>query len=315
MTQQLARLALDVPAFDDHDLTLIELGGKRAWLASEVATALGYADPRAINRAIRNPANWGAEFDAGIEYDVLEGDELAALKRLVPDSVTSRAPAATVLYEPGMWAVLQLTRQDKGVEFRRYWRRVVMPALDQLEAGGAVVDMQGQPLAPVEASSAPSISQQREARLLAREERLAAVERRKSAQDFREALARLEAAGVIDQKRAAHYLVQSLEYQLDTTLNELRPAQEQGSTAYLSPTRIARAWGISAQAVGRAITAATVNGHAVRNHPNRRICRVLIKSRLHTDGDARCYEYGPRAIQEIRRTAVRLGYLSERVSS
>ena len=100
---------------------------KPCWIAVEVADLFGYAQKsRPISNCIRRE-----KFEIGVEYDVLEGEDLKLFKEVFVDEVSQYkyVPKIFVFYEEGLYGFLAYTEMPLGIEFRNWIRREVMPAL------------------------------------------------------------------------------------------------------------------------------------------------------------------------------------------
>jgi prophage antirepressor-like protein len=117
--------------FEGKALTFVTFRGEPVVVARELATALGYAEPAKLGRMIRD--EWSAEFVEGVDFRLLEGEELAEFKRLGPSggpsSIDSRAPSLLILTESGLYLVALRTEKALGVKLRRFLATVVLPKL------------------------------------------------------------------------------------------------------------------------------------------------------------------------------------------
>lgn len=101
--------------------------GKPCWLALDVAKAIGYKDKStAITDAIKRE-----EFKKGKEYSVLSGGDLKEFKNIFDEHLKEfkYSPKIIIFYEEGLYGFLAASRMDKGVEFRTWIRREVMPQI------------------------------------------------------------------------------------------------------------------------------------------------------------------------------------------
>lgn len=111
--------------------------GRPCWIANEVVSLFGYAEGSVtIQDCIE-----AEDFEAGIEYDVLRGEDLRAFKQVVGqvtngDLVTSLkfTPQLTIFYEDGLYGFLEYTHKPEGVQFRKWIRREVLPEIRQTGA-------------------------------------------------------------------------------------------------------------------------------------------------------------------------------------
>ncbi|WP_297439512.1 BRO family protein, partial [uncultured Clostridium sp.] len=103
--------------------------GKVCWIGSEIGKMFGYAQPRnGIYDCIRRE-----KFEVGLEYDLLEGEELKEFKEIFSDVLEDFkfAPKIIVLYETGLYGFLGYTEMPLGVEFRAWIRKEVMPVIKE----------------------------------------------------------------------------------------------------------------------------------------------------------------------------------------
>lgn len=116
--------------FEGHDVTTVVYKGKPCMVAADLGLALGYGSGgRKIKDRLRE---WGDELESGVDYDVLEGQDLADFKALSgvgPKSGPSRAPSLTILYESGVHLVCIKTEKPAGRAFRRWLADEVLPQL------------------------------------------------------------------------------------------------------------------------------------------------------------------------------------------
>ncbi len=113
-------------------------------VARDLGRALGYGD----KGLVKSIAEW-AEFYAGRDFDVIEGEDLRQFKaqmRLVPGSGTNRAANLTILYETGMDLACQKAQTEAGAHLRRYLAEFGQP----LARGG-----QGAPVGKPVAGACP----------------------------------------------------------------------------------------------------------------------------------------------------------------
>ena len=242
--------------FEDTPIRFFRFKGKWAALAHDVATWLAYEYPQTLVKNIRG--EWSAEFDEGLDYGVVKGQNLKDLKQLVVDLATSeadssigaRAPSAMLLYKDGVYAALMRTGKPEGIQLRKWLRRDVFPALEQdgfyavdRAIGGEVLDLEAEPL-----DSQLALRFQRERRLLLRLE----LEKQKLATEtmFR-VLSAAEPLG-LDRDLWAHLIVMAAEIATGRNLSpSLCLAQPLKAEDWQSPTQIAERYGVSPQKVGR----------------------------------------------------------------
>ena len=120
--------------FEGKALTQLEIDGRPAWIAREVATALGYVKPGRLVETLRT--RWADELIEGQDYAVLEGERLKVIKELIPGLGMTFAPTLLVLFEPGLHLTLLKTPMPAGRRLRRFLVAEVLPKLVRgLESG------------------------------------------------------------------------------------------------------------------------------------------------------------------------------------
>lgn len=120
-----------------NDLLVKEFEGKQicnfiwrdkpCWVALDVAEVLGYKDKsRAINATVRRE-----NFKLEKEYSILSDEDLKEFKAVFSDYLKDfkYSPKIIIFYEEGLYGFLAASRMDKGVEFRTWIRREVMPQI------------------------------------------------------------------------------------------------------------------------------------------------------------------------------------------
>jgi len=118
---------------DGHRLIGVVYRGEPYVIASQLATALGYEDPRALAQAISR--DWADEFERGVEYIVVRGQELKELREVIEAAAGSTttlsrfAPATLLLTRSGVDLACIKTNKPAGVELRRRLVRELFPAL------------------------------------------------------------------------------------------------------------------------------------------------------------------------------------------
>lgn len=101
--------------------------GQVCWSGSKTAEFFGYNQPRrALYDCIRRE-----KFEEGVEYKILEGEELKVFKEVFSEVLGELkfAPKIVILYETGLYGFLTYTEMPLGVEFRNWIRKEVMPTL------------------------------------------------------------------------------------------------------------------------------------------------------------------------------------------
>jgi prophage antirepressor-like protein len=129
-------LVLARPAFDGHEMAVIEINGRQAWSARQVGSALGYEDARSVQTMIR--AEWSTDLVDGTDYQVITGEELATVKDAAPELVSARAPSLMLLTESGVFLVAMLSRQPASQRLRRWLANEVLPSIRRTGGFGTV---------------------------------------------------------------------------------------------------------------------------------------------------------------------------------
>lgn len=116
--------------FNDHEILEVEHQGKPAFLAQQVGSALGYADPSQLAENITR--KWSEDFEEGRDYLKLTNGTLAAFKATVnyPSDrrvVDPQARHLILLTESGAQLAAILSRTAQGRAFRRWLVDVVLP--------------------------------------------------------------------------------------------------------------------------------------------------------------------------------------------
>ncbi len=100
------------------------------WIANEVLSLFSYAD---ASKTIQDCIT-AEDFELGLEYEVLRGEDLKAFKEMVNAATTStvvpnKTTQLTILYEDGLYGFLQYTDKPEGIQFRKWIRREVLPEI------------------------------------------------------------------------------------------------------------------------------------------------------------------------------------------
>lgn len=101
--------------------------GKPCWLALDIARTIGYKDKsKAIGTIIKKE-----NFKLEKEYSILNGDDLKEFKEIFGEYITDVKYISKIIifYEEGLYGFLAASRMEKGVEFRTWIRREVMPQI------------------------------------------------------------------------------------------------------------------------------------------------------------------------------------------
>lgn len=120
----------DIVTREFHSLPIVELSfnSRQCWLLSSIEKAMEYADG-SLARLIRE--EWSSEFHAGHHFDVVQGTELRALKRLLTESnsVSANSRAVTLLYVEGIDLAVIKTEKPIGRAVRAFLVDNVMQPL------------------------------------------------------------------------------------------------------------------------------------------------------------------------------------------
>ena len=247
--------------FEDKPLTTLTVHGRPAWIAREVGEAIGYAQ-RGKRFATKISGDWSNEFIEGQDYQVLSGSELQLFNELWAEG-TGAGPFQSnrgllILFESGLHLALVKTRKPEGVRLRRFLAEQVLPQLvrtgkyspDRKVVGGVVVHLDLPN--PVE-----GLASRRESRL---ERQAATRERWVDICDRKLKVGVLhrviDRAPVLPDDVVAALEVSAAEIALGKDLGALKPETEH----WVTPSEIAKRWGVSPQKVGRVISALGLRG-------------------------------------------------------
>ena len=125
-----------VKFFEDKRVTTVEHRGRRVWLASEIARALGYEKSDQLSTLITG--HWSEEFDEGTDHVVIRDQELKEFKALIevtPGPGVTYAPTLTLLYESGVHLATIKCQLPAGVRLRRWLAREVLPEIRRKGSG------------------------------------------------------------------------------------------------------------------------------------------------------------------------------------
>jgi len=266
-------LAAHTHEFEGKPLVTLTYDGKPAWVGRHIGARLGYSHrgKRLPNKIL---GDWKDEFIEGTDYAFLTGDELAALKKTT-DTVSPNANSSLlILFQSGLWMVLVKTRRAVGKRLRRFLVDQVLPQIartgefshEREVVGGVVVSLE---LARNEEPLA-SRRETRLARQAATRERWVDVCDRKLKVG---ALHRvIDRAPILSEDVVAALEVSAAEIALGADLGALKPE----TVHWVTPSQIAKRWGLSPQKVGRVISSLGLRGD------ERFSKRVLTKAR-HVD--------------------------------
>ncbi len=255
--------ALTLP-FEGEPLTTLTWKDRPAWIGREIGRRLGYAvDGKRLVSRIRR--EWADEFVEGTDYILLTGAELAALKEMLPpgtQEVPGRTSALLLLLEPGLHLVLTKTDKPIGRRLRRFLVDEVLPQL--VRTGSYSAQPAGLETAlvvvSVRAPRSPSLAERREARLAlqadVRDRWVDLCDRKLKVATLHRAIDRFQGTVELPGDVVSALEVTAAEIALGADLSSIKPETER----WVSPTEIAKRWGISAQKVGRVITGLGVRG-------------------------------------------------------
>ena len=286
-------LATFTHEFEGEPLVTLTYKGRPAWVARHIGARLGYSHrgKRLPNKVL---GEWADEFIEGQDYAFLTGAELEAFKQLAAGTA-AEIPARTrrgllVLFESGLHMVLVKCQKPIGKRLRRFLVDQVLPQL--VRTGGYTPDHTvteaGVVLVAV-SPLRPSLAEQREARLsrqaVTRERWVDLSDRKLKVRALHRAIDRTPA---LPDDVVAALEVTAAEIALGVDLAPLKPETER----WVSPTEIAKKWGVSPQKVGRVITSLGLRDD------QRFSKRVLNKAR-HADRIVISFLYNDEAVARI----------------
>lgn len=116
---------LIIKEFNDNEIVTLILNNKVCWIAKDIAKVLGYENQsKAVNQCINSE-----KFECGIEYDVLSGDKLREVKKLIGVTHMSglkQIPKLVIFYEEGLYGFINYSELPIGISFRKWLRREVL---------------------------------------------------------------------------------------------------------------------------------------------------------------------------------------------
>lgn len=119
---------LFIKNFNDQKIITLIFDNRICWIAKDIAKVLGYDDSsKAVNQCIKSE-----NFESGVEYEVLYGDKLKELKKLIGVTHTSylkQTPKLVIFYEEGLYGFINYSELPLGISFRKWLRREVLPEL------------------------------------------------------------------------------------------------------------------------------------------------------------------------------------------
>ncbi len=268
--------------FEGQHFTTVTVQDRPAWIAREIGCALGYA--REGKRfASQITGEWCADFLDGKDYQVLTGSELQAFNMMYTKG-TGRGPFASrrgllLLYESGLHMALLKTNKPEGGRLRRFLVEQVLPQL--------VRDGRYLPERAVVEGVLRDPGQERELRL---QRRLELEDRKFQAGVLKRTINTLRQLGTIDETLYAAYEVSIAEIALGRELSALKPTTADN---WESPSQIASRNDVSAQMVGRVISALELRGN------QEGLSRAIINKAKGHDRTVTTYLYSPAAVARI----------------
>lgn len=119
---------LFIKNFNDEEIITLIFDDRICWIAKDIAKVLGYDDSsKAVNQCIKSE-----NFERGVEYEVLSGDKLKELKKLIGVthiSYLKQTPKLVIFYEEGLYGFINYSELPLGISFRKWLRREVLPEL------------------------------------------------------------------------------------------------------------------------------------------------------------------------------------------
>lgn len=118
---------LIIKSFKGENIYNFVWNNKPCWIANDIAKVLGYNDKgRPIFNCIKKE-----RFEQGMEYELLEADELKIFKEVFSEQLgnTKFASKVVIFYEEGLYGFTSYTEMPIGIEFRAWIRRDVVPTL------------------------------------------------------------------------------------------------------------------------------------------------------------------------------------------
>lgn len=292
------KLQVITRTFNDKPITTLVYQGRPCWIAREVAIAIGYADPRSFISRITG--EWASEMHEEKHFSVIFGKDLKALRNVVTSGVTSgvmsqdilpaRAPSVLVLFEAGMHMALLKTDKPRGTELRKVLSDEVLPQLarDGRYLPEREVTPQG---VMVESEYAKRMRE-----LDVEERRLALdwaeFEARERDRKSKALLLLRDLHGGLDESQRAMLAVKAAEEASGRDLTLMLPPPAPESLSWESPTQIGKRLGVSANAVGKAITALGLRGAEG-------LSREIVNKAQHSDRTVVSYLYSPEAVERI----------------
>jgi|GEM_PF-5085405 len=122
-------ISTQVVEFEGKYLAILEIGGRRAWVARELGEALGYANEgKRFVTMLKD--QWSDELEEGTDYALLSAT-LLNNARLSSRARTSFRGRVQVLFESGLHLALLKTNKEAGKRLRRFLAREVLPNISR----------------------------------------------------------------------------------------------------------------------------------------------------------------------------------------
>lgn len=271
--------------FNNTAITTFIFEGRPCWIALEVGRAIGYAgNGKGLVDTIH--AKWSDELVDGSHYEVLTGARLKAFKALqeLGDQKTpSHQPQMVVLYETGLWLVLTKTHRPAGKALRKVLADEVLP---QLARDGRYL-----PEREVTEQGQMQVRDDHALRLRDLEYRERELDMRIRQTKAHALVTLIDSLPYLSDDIRQAYRVKAAEEVTGQNLSLLLPPAAD-SLSWESPTQIGERLGVSANTVGKAITALGLRGADG-------LSRAITNKALHSDRTVVSYLYSPEAADRI----------------
>jgi prophage antirepressor-like protein len=271
--------------FNNTAITTYIFEGRPCWVALEVGRAIGYSgNGKGLVDQLRD--EWSAEMVEGQDFAVLAGDRLKSFQDLTKEggySPPSSANQITVLYETGIWLVLVKTRRPAGLALRRFLVEQVLP---QLARDGRYL-----PEREVTEQGQMQMRDDHALRLRDMEYRERELDMRIRQTKAHTLVTLIDSLPYLSDDIRQAYRVKAAEEVTGQNLSLLLPPAAE-SLSWESPTQIGERLGVSANTVGKAITALGLRG-------TDGLSRAITNKALHSDRTVVSYLYSPEAADRI----------------
>jgi prophage antirepressor-like protein len=122
-----------VEKFEDFNVNIILYDGKPCCVTKDVGNVLGYSREGGKLTNLIND-EWSSEFIEGKHYEILRGQKLADLKKVLEHNTQSGLSFAnklSILFKPGVRMVCMKTNKPIGIRLREWLVDDVMPSLEE----------------------------------------------------------------------------------------------------------------------------------------------------------------------------------------